>query len=528
MFTSDLPPVAVGGSTIPAAILDACGRYSAGVALIDDDSGRRTTFAQLAHRIDRVGAALSDRNLRGRTVAVWAPNHSEWMTMALGAMAAGATVTGINPVHTDAEVATHLEAMDAALLVTHTPLLERARSLARRLSITEIVVIGDESCPDCVSSNDDVVVTPFHELTSSNGASPDVGSLDPDHIAVLSMSSGTTGLAKRVELRHGAFVTQMRQISAATPINYLDRALALAPFSYAIGMVVTGVWPLSQGASLIITPRFNPQRFLPAISERRPTVVIVPPLLAGLLADHPAATSEALASIRLLGFGGAPSSPEQLAVLARRFPQVVVGQGYGLTELTCVAAVTRLDDPSPVGSVGRLVPNTELRVVDPDTGEDLSIDQDGELWIRGPQIMVGYRDDPETTAATVDADGWLHTGDLGHIDGDGNVFVVDRLKDLIKVKGFQVAPAELEQVLLTHHDVADAAVTSSGVNEEERPVGFVVPRKDRAVDPDDLAEWVSARVAPYKRLREIHLVDAIPRNPRGKILRRTLRSGLGS
>jgi acyl-CoA synthetase (AMP-forming)/AMP-acid ligase II len=207
--------------------------------------------------------------------------------------------------------------------------------------------------------------------------------------------------------------------------------------------------------------------------------------------------------------------------LAERLPGCAIGQGWGLTETSGTLSVPRRGTGSRPGTVGRLLPGTELRVVDPATGVDTG--QDGELWVRGPQVMAGYLGRPTATAEMIDGDGWLRTGDLGHVDPDGSVVIVDRLKELIKVSAFQVAPAELEGLLVEHPAIADAAVVRRpDARTGEAPVALVVPGPGADVDPDAIREWVAARVAPYKRLREVHVVDSLPRTPSGKLLRRLL------
>jgi acyl-CoA synthetase (AMP-forming)/AMP-acid ligase II len=216
-----------------------------------------------------------------------------------------------------------------------------------------------------------------------------------------------------------------------------------------------------------------------------------------------------LSSLRVVGSGGAPATAELERTVAARLG-CLVAQGYGMTEAAPMISIPAIDPPRiRHGSVGLLVPGTEAEVVD------------GEIRVRGPQLMSGYRGDPAATAATIDADGWLHTGDLGRIDEDGYVYLGDRLKELIKVKGFQVAPAELEGLLRADPSVADAVVV--GVADEEsgeRPVAFVVARGE--LDRDALMAFVDEQVAPYKRLREIVELDALPRSPTGKLLRRKL------
>jgi acyl-CoA synthetase (AMP-forming)/AMP-acid ligase II len=227
-------------------------------------------------------------------------------------------------------------------------------------------------------------------------------------------------------------------------------------------------------------------------------------------------------SIRKLFSGAAPLGASTIEQCTGRI-NCVLQQGYGLTETSPATHVTS-DEPSKnkYGSIGHLVSNTECRVVDPATGDDVTIGQDGEIWLRGPQVMRGYLNCPEATHATIDADGWLHTGDIGHADADGNFYVVDRLKELIKYKGMQVAPAELEALLLTHPAIADAAVVSLKDEEAgEIPRAFVVLKGPATAD--ELVAFVAQRVAPYKKIRRVDFIDAIPKSPSGKILRRLLR-----
>ena len=250
-------------------------------------------------------------------------------------------------------------------------------------------------------------------------------------------------------------------------------------------------------------------------------MLIVPPPVMAALAGHPAVDARDLGSLEFVVSGGAPVPAEIARAVSERLPGVVVRLGYGLTETTATATAPDRELAVAPGSVGRAMPGTELRVVDPDAGADLGPGERGELWVRGPQTMAGYLHRPDATAAMVDADGWLRTGDLVVVDDGGEVFIVDRLKELIKVNGFQVAPAELEALLVTHPAVADAAVIARpDAARGEAPVAVVVA--SAALDADDLMEWAARRVAPYKRIRAVRFAAAIPRTPSGKILRRVL------
>jgi acyl-CoA synthetase (AMP-forming)/AMP-acid ligase II len=279
---------------------------------------------------------------------------------------------------------------------------------------------------------------------------------------------------------------------------------------------------LASGGTVVTMPRFDLEQFLTLASQHRiRRAVVVPPIVLAM-AKHPMVDSFDLTSVRQLFSGAAPLGAELAAEAAARLGCEVV-QGYGMTELSPVTHATP-DGQGRAGTIGILVPNTEARVVDPETGTDCGIGVDGELWIRGPQVMAGYLNNPTATAETIDSDGWLHTGDIGHADDDGHFTIVDRLKELIKYKGFQVPPAELEALLVTHPDVADVAVI--GVPDEEAgelPKAFIVLKAGAGASAADLQAFVAANVAHYKQVRQVAFVDEIPKSASGKILRRLLR-----
>jgi len=299
--------------------------------------------------------------------------------------------------------------------------------------------------------------------------------------------------------------------------------LAVAPFAHVMGYVVTLSAALAVGATVVTMPRFDFEEMLELVESHGITVLVLPPPVLALLARHPAVDTRELGSLDLIVSGGAPLGAALQEAVAARLPHVAVGQGYGLTETAVGIAGPERSTGTVPGSVGRLIPGTELRLVDPQTGDDAGAGP-GEVWARGPQVMSGYLNEPEATAAAITPDGWLRTGDLARIDGGGNIFVVDRLKELIKVNALQVAPAELEALLMTHPRHADAAVVPRpDARSGEVPVAVVVPDGD--LDAAALVEWVAARVAPHKRIRAVRLAEAIPRTPAGKILRRRLVEG---
>jgi acyl-CoA synthetase (AMP-forming)/AMP-acid ligase II len=430
--------------------------------------------------------------------------------VALGAMAAGGTVTGANPAATERELATQLGDAGASVLVTVPPLVPAARAAAAAAGVREVVVLGEAEG-----------ATPAADLLTEPGPAAQV-ELDPSTaVALLPYSSGTTGLPKGVRLTHENLVTAVRQVGRGLRIGEHDTLLAVAPFFHVMGFVATLSVPLCSGATVVTMPRFDPAQYLELLARHRVTVLIGAPPMLNALHRHPLAAGADLGSLELLMCGGAPLAAAAQQALAARVPGAVVGQAWGLTETTIGASMPDRATGAVPGTVGRVMPNTELRVVDPAGGRDLGPGEPGELLVRGPQVMAGYLGRPEATAGLIDPDGWLRSGDLGLVDGDGHVVVVDRLKELIKVSGYQVAPAELEALLATHPAVADAAVLRrehpvSG----EIPVAVVVPSGE--VDADELLAWVAERVEPHKRIRAVRFADAIPRTPSGKLLRRVL------
>jgi acyl-CoA synthetase (AMP-forming)/AMP-acid ligase II len=341
------------------------------------------------------------------------------------------------------------------------------------------------------------------------------------------MSSGTSGRPKAVVLTHRNVTAGALQLAGGLGLTERDVVLALAPFPHIMGFVVTLSAPLLAGATVVTLPRFELPALLRAVSEHRVTVLAVPPPVLTALAASPQVEEYDLGSLEFIAAGGAPVAAQLQQRVARRFPGVVVGQGYGMTETSATIPVPDRRRGTPPCSVGRLAPDTSLRIVDPATGRDRGTGEPGELWVRGPGVTPGYLGDAEATAGLLTPEGWLRTGDLGYVDVQGDLHVVDRIKDLIKVNALQVAPAELEELLLGHPAVADAAVTGRPDSRRgEVPVAFVVARAP--VDAGELTDWIAQRVAPHKRLAGVTFVEALPRSPAGKLARRSLPVTVGA
>ncbi len=506
------PPVETPRTDVTSFVLGAVEGRERKPALIDGPSGRVLTYGGLRDSVRALAAGLASEGFApGDTLAVYMPNAPEYAVAFHGAASAGGSCTTVNPLCTANELAHQLEDSGARMLITAPPFLDSAREAAERAGIEDrVYVVGAGG-----------VASALGELFGDPDAAPEV-TIDPDaDIAVLPYSSGTTGLPKGVMLTHANLVANICQIQAAYPIESDDTLIGALPFFHIYGMTVIMNQGLHAGATIVTMPRFELEQFLELIERHSVSRAYVVPPIALALGKHPAIEGRDLSSLRTIMSGAAPLGGELCEQVARRIDCRVI-QGYGLTETSPVTHTIRPHGQNKAGSIGPPLPGTECRLVDPASGEDVGIGERGELWIRGPQVMRGYLNNPEATAATVDSGGWLHTGDVAVVGEDGFFEIVDRLKELIKYKGFQVAPAELEALILTHPQVADVAVV--GVADEEAgelPKAYVVARD--GLDPEELIEWIAAQVSPQKRIRLVEVVEEIPRSPSGKILRRVLR-----
>jgi acyl-CoA synthetase (AMP-forming)/AMP-acid ligase II len=507
---SPLPAVTIPETPLTDFVLQGGIGRSDKPALIDGPSGRVVTYGQLEDGIRRLAGGLVARGFKkGDVLALMAPNIPEYAVVFHGVALAGGVITTVNPTYTAPEVHHQLTDAGATLLVTIPMFLETAQAAAVDTGVTEIFVIGEV---DGVAPLMSLFGAPLaHQVPVA-----------PDDLVVLPYSSGTTGLSKGVMLTHRNLVANILQTAVPSELGDDETIIAVLPFFHIYGMQVLMNCGLHVGATIITMPRFDLEQFLTLHQTHGITRSFVAPPIVVALAKHPMVDSFDLTALRQVFSGAAPLSAELAIETGARLGCEVV-QGYGMTELSPVSHLTPMGRFKP-GSVGLTAPNTETRIVDPLTGESLGIDLDGEVWVRGPQVMRGYLNNDAATEATIDGDGWLHTGDVGHIDADGHMYVVDRLKELIKYKGFQVPPAELEALLLTHPAVADAAVI--GVLDDEAgeiPVGYVVLKAGQDVSDADIMSFVAGQVATYKQVRRIIFVDTIPKSASGKILRRVLR-----
>ena len=512
VFRSPLPDVEIPDTPLTQYVFRHVDRLADRVAVIDGPTGRSYTYAELFGACRKVAGGLRAAGMETADVlAILSPNIPEYAMVFHGVALAGGTSTTINPTFTATEIARQLTDSGARFLVTIELFLELALQAAGSTRVETIFVLGEAK--DGSRS--------FFELLAADPI--DQVDIDPEqHVVVLPFSSGTTGLPKGVELTHRNLVANLAQTDSLATTTDDDVVLAVLPFFHIYGMQVLMNGVIFQGARTVTMPRFDLAEFLGLIQTHGVTrVAAVPPMVLAL-AKHPMVDEYDLSSLIQVGSGAAPLSADVERLAAERIGAEII-QGYGLTETSPVTH-TALPGQARSGSIGVLIPNTEARVVDPATGNDLEEGESGELWLRGPQVMRGYLNEPDATRASIDNDGWFHTGDIGHVDEEGHWYITDRLKELIKYKGFQVAPAELEAILLAHPEIDDAAVVP--VSDEEAgeiPKAFVVIQEGSLLTPDEVMGFVADQVASHKKVRAVEFIDEIPKSLSGKILRRVLR-----
>lgn len=477
-------------------------------------TGASLTYGELARAIRHVAAGLVARGIRkGDVVGLVSPNTPHFAVVFYAIASIGAICSTVNPMATADEIGAQFADSEAVMLFTIPEMYDKCAAAARLAStVREIVVFGTRDG-----------ATPYAALFE-HGDTPPLVDIDPAHdVCALPYSSGTSGIPKGVMLTHRNLVANLAQIVGPEQmVTDADTLVAVLPFFHIYGMVVVMGLALVQGATIVTLPRFELEGFLKTLQDHRVTYAnVVPPILLAL-AKHPIVAQYDLSALRVLFSGAAPLSADLCAAVEARLPGCAVRQGYGLTETSPVThfhmvSGTRVDH----ASVGPALPNTTCRIVDPLTEQDVATGERGELWVHGPQVMKGYYNKPEATAACLSDDGWFRTGDIAIADASGWFSIVDRLKELIKYKGMQVAPAELEALLLSHPAIADAAVIPVPDDEAgEVPKAFVVTRTPMTAA--DVMAYVAERVSHYKRIRAVEFVDAIPKSPSGKILRRIL------
>ncbi len=486
----------------------------------DDDAvalisrGEPTTYGRLREQAAAMRGGLAAQGVtEGDRVAIICGNNWYFVVSYLAVLGAGAVAVPLNPMSPTPELTRELAVVGATAAIVGPTSRDAFAAIDRSEAPTLVTVIG---CPgtnlEGAADLDDV-------LAHAPAAIVDRA---PDDLAVLMFTSGTAGQPKAAMLTHGNLEVNQRQMQQrpGPSIEASDVAFGVLPLFHVFGLNSLLGLTLRAGASVVLVERFDPTAALETIADRGVTVIVGPPTLWSALASMPDASTASLAGIRI-ALSGAAKLPEFVAKLVAERLGINVTEGYGLTEAS-PAVTSSIGTDAPLGSIGTAVPGMELRIVD-DDGSDVLIGDEGELWVRGPNVFAGYWEEPDATAAALTDDGWLRTGDIAVVDDEGYLFLVDRAKDLIIVSGFNVYPAEVESVLNAHAAVVEAAVVGvAHPHTGEAVRAFVVPAADRSVEEDELLSHCARELAGYKCPTKITFVDELPHGASGKVLRREL------
>jgi long-chain acyl-CoA synthetase len=480
------------------------------------------TYRELDALVNAFANALLDLGIRkGERVCLLMTNRPEFLVSWFALARIGAIISPMNPSYKEREVAYQLNDSEAVAIVVQHELLPLVQAIhAQTPALKHIIIVGADQQVHAPH------VHSFGYLVHTYAPTPPTSPVPAwEDVLILPYSSGTTGLPKGVMLSHKNVVCNARQSLATARITSQDRMLVFVPLYHIYGIMLIGTASMS-GATMVVMERFETERCLQLIQEQRITLLYSVPQVLALLSDWPQLKEYNLSTVRYTQCGAAPVPP----ALAYRFQErtnITVMTSYGLTEAAPGTHSNPVYDRRliKVETIGLPIHDTKQKIVDLETGQiELDVGEVGELIVQGPQVMQGYWKAPEATAAAL-RDGWLYTGDIGWRDEEGYVTITDRKKEMIKFKGFSVAPAQIEALLLEHHAVADVAVIAKP-NEEagEVPKAFVVLRVGyEQQSADVLMAWVNDKLATYKHVRELEFINAVPRNPSGKILRRVLK-----
>jgi HIP---CoA ligase len=517
---------AATATSIPAVLLDAAARFAGREALVDGE--RRWSFDGVRDEALAVARALVAQGVqRGDRVAIWGHNHAEWAFAALGVYCAGAVVVPLNTRFKGSEAAYIIERSGARLLFTvngflGTDYVAMLGAAGRPDCVEQIVLLGGEPAEGCL---------PWEEFVAGGNAmfsdevAARMAALSGEDLSEILFTSGTTGKPKGAMLRHGASVRAFDAWATVVGLGERDRYLMVNPFFHAFGLKAGILACLIKGAVMVPHAVFDVPQIMRRVVEERISMLPGTPAVYQTMLDHPGLHTFDLSTLRLAVTGAAVVPIEMVRRMYNELGFTTVVTGYGLTESTGISTMCRHDDdPETIATTcGRAIPDTEVRVVD-EAGDAMPAGQPGEVVVRGYHVMAGYFNDAAATAAVIDADGWLHTGDVGVFDRHGNLRITDRLKDMFIVGGFNAYPAEIEQIMMNHPGVSQVAVI--GVPDHrmgEVAKAFVVPRAAGALESGELLAWCREQMANYKVPRSIELVDALPLTASGKVMKHELR-----
>lgn len=515
----DLPPP-TQHLDITTYIFSHHSKHTQEIALIDASSGLSLSYPALRQNVKALAAGMHDLGIRkGDVVLVISPNSIAVPCIYLAILSIGAILCTANPMSTEAEIKKQAEDLKPVVIFTPTNLLNKVR--ATQLPVILIEGNTEEgsgaSRLGCISTLNLLLKSTIRSLPSVD--------IKQEDTATLLYSSGTTGKSKGVISTHRNVIAIIAGIlsSGANMEGEEKICLSIIPLFHVFGFCYT-ISCIAAGSTVVIMPKFDLAEMLSAIQQYRvKTLPASPPILVALN-KSPIVANYDLTSLYSIACGGAPLGKDVIDKFTARFPTVQVQQGYGLTETSGSVSFTKTDEENRhYGTAGLLAATAKAKIVDTASGKAMPPNHKGELWLQGSTIMKGYFGNDEATASTLDSEGWLKTGDLCYIDEEGFLFVVDRIKELIKYKGFQVAPAELEELLLSNPEISDAAVIPYPDDEAGQiPMAFVVRKSHSNLSEENVINFIAKQVSPYKKIRRVAFVNSIPKSPTGKILRKDL------
>ncbi|KAJ2396000.1 hypothetical protein GGI05_001327 [Coemansia sp. RSA 2603] len=531
IFSSTLPPITLPDVNLVSFVLSQCAQAASPThpVFIDSSSGTTLTLSDVRQQTLRLAHGLHTQLGigPGDTVVIYAANSIYYPLAVYAIIALGAVCSPANPQYTARELAHQLQSSECKAVVAGEHMAGRVHEALALTGRTEQVPVLTMHTTE--EEEEEGGRSIFSYMGAEEYVIPEDTSFRHTP-AYLCYSSGTTGRPKGVLLTHGNMIANAQQINAIKTRDVCtqrERFLGLAPFCHAYGLSYVLHSAVSLGGTVVVMARYSFALFLQAVHRHRITYgYLVPPILSALAKD-PLVDQYDLSSMTTVLSGGATLSAKLIQAVQQRLPHMRVLQGYGMSEMSPAVTMLATSHDMPA-SIGVLMPSCEAKVLDVRSARPLGVGEPGELCFRGPNVMLGYLHDAQATASLIDTDGFVHTGDIGHIDEQGFFYISDRLKALIKYKGFQVAPAELEAMLAEHPDVEDAAVVAvyDDAQATELPRAHLVLRPgagDKEQRADAVVAWLNARVAAYKRLRGGYVLAAsIPRSPAGKIVRASL------